>query len=138
MSGDTDTSVDVSYEVVLSKEAKISEIFLPVDHIALISILEDNDLGRLIYVLAQIFSNFALDCFDLYLRLVHGYGEIIDDNASQCRMGVTARRRTSQIVFQAVATMEKLADVTSNVLHEDKAATWMVINELGDIEHKFV
>lgn len=50
-------------------------------------------------------------------------------------MSVASSRLRAKVVFQAVATMEKLADVSANVVLENEAATWVLINEFANVKH---
>jgi hypothetical protein len=42
---------------------------------------------------------------------------------------VTGRRSWVEVAFEAVATVEKLADVLTDVVLDDELATWMVLSE---------
>jgi hypothetical protein len=42
---------------------------------------------------------------------------------------VTGRRSRVEVAFEAVATVEKLADVLTDVVLDDELATWMVLSE---------
>lgn len=83
VAGDTGTSIKVSYEIVLSEEAQIRKVLLPIRHILPTSALEDDYFGRTIDVLTQLFIDMALSCFDLNRRLILGNGKIVDDNTSK-------------------------------------------------------
>ena len=50
-------------------------------------------------------------------------------------MSVAFGRLSAQIVFQTVATVEKFANVTSYVVLEDKAPTWVLVGEPFDIKN---
>ena len=43
-------------------------------------------------------------------------------------------RLPAQVVLQAVSTVKELADVAPDVVLKDKATTWVLINELGDVD----
>ena len=53
-------------------------------------------------------------------------------------MLVAAGRRAVHVVFKAVATVEELADVTADVVLEHEAATWVLVNELVNVEDELV
>ena len=138
MAGDAGASVEVSHQEVLAYVADILEVGLPVHLIALIEALEDDCLCRRVDTLAEILSDSALDSGDLCLWLIDSNRNITDNKLRIGRVIVPLRRRRSQIVFQTVATVEKLADITTDVVSEDEATTWMLVNELFHVEHQVV
>lgn len=49
-------------------------------------------------------------------------------------MGVGASRFWTHVVLQAVATVKELANITSDVMLENKATTWVLIDELVHVK----
>ena len=45
---------------------------------------------------------------------------------------------SSEVVFQAVASEEEFADVTADVVSEQKFATWVLISKFDHVENKIV
>ena len=53
-------------------------------------------------------------------------------------MSVTSSRLRAKVALQAVATMEKFADVSANIVLENEAATRVLINKFANIKHQIV
>ena len=53
-------------------------------------------------------------------------------------MLVTSCRPLTKVVLQAVSTVEEFAHVATNVVLENKAAAWVLIDELCNIKNKIV
>lgn len=53
-------------------------------------------------------------------------------------MGVAPSRLGTHVVFQAVTTVEKFADVPTNIVLEYEAATRVLLNKFADVEHQVV
>ena len=53
-------------------------------------------------------------------------------------MFVTSSRLLTQVVLQAVSTVEEFAHIATNVVLENKATTWMLIDELCNIKYEIV
>jgi len=115
---------------VFADSAESRVVPLEVRHNATLDRLEENSHG------AGVDGMFLLnraDCaLNRFLLVELRCDEIIDDLAGVVRMEVTLLD-SSEVSFEAVATVEEFADVPTDVVVEYEPATWVVVDEAIDV-----
>ena len=114
---------------MLSNVADVLKVRLPIHLAALIDALKYDGLGCRVDIFAEIFYDLTLYCRNFGIWFVDSNGEITNNNLCIARVFISLGRHRSHVVFQAVATVEKLADVASNVVGQHESTAWMLGNK---------
>lgn len=103
-----------------------------------LNILKYNGLGVRTDSHAQIFSDDARRRGDRRVWGVSSYGKIVDDHSGNLRVHVALSRLPSHVAFKAVPSVEEFADISANVVLEDKSTAWVLVNELFNVKDKLI
>ena len=123
---------------MLSNKADVLEVGFPIHRTALIDAFEYDGLGCRVDIFAEIFYDLALYCGNFGIWFVDSNCDITDNDFCIACMIVSLGRIRSLVTFQGVATVEKLADIASNVVGQNESAAWMIINELSHVKDQIV
>ena len=142
---DSVVASDTKYAIVkaldqemLGKIASVNKVGPEVFDGATFDILDDDCLSCRVYLLTEVRAHYASRGRDFSLWLILCNGEVIDDATSDLGVHVALSWLGSHVLFQAVTTMEELADVAADVVLQDEATTWVLVYELANIKNELV
>lgn len=100
--------------------------------------LEDYSLSVRVDIDAFVFDDAANTCSYCLVWCVNSDSKVIDNLTSNARVHVALSWRRSNVVLKAVATVEELAHISTNVVLQDKTTTRVLVNELFNIEYHLI
>ena len=129
----------VSHQEMRRDETRVGVVLLPIGDVPLVDGLEDDSSRGAVDVRAGIFNNATLGPRDGSLTgLVHSNGDVNDDSLGEGGVEVPLGRGRTHVALQAVASVEELAYVATNVVLENEPATRVLVDKLFDVEDEVV
>lgn len=112
--------------------------FLVVGHYLAVLCFEVENGGCFVNFLRVLLSHLADSALDLNVLLIVSDDEVVDDHAGVVGVDVACTWSSVEVSFHAVAAVEELADVSSDVMSQHELATWMVLDERSDVQDETI
>lgn len=130
---------DIADQEVLGDEGVVLVVLLPVVDSSSSDILKDDSPRGTVHIGAEVLNNAAFSaCRRCLASMVPSNGDVNDDSLCEGRVEVALGGLRPHVVLKAVAAIEELADVATNVVLKNESSTRVLVDEFLNIEDKIV